>query len=214
MRTIDMETWPRRQHFNLFKTFNHPIFNMCAPMDVTAFFPFIKEQGYSLTVSVVYLITRTANAIPAFRLRIRGDQVVEHQVVHPGFSILVDEDHFSFCIVNYASDYTVFAAEAQRMIAAVKAQLNLEIDPNRDDRLFMSPIPWVSFTSFTHPMQMHPGDSVPRFAWGKIYQQDQRLKMPLSVQGHHALMDGVHMGRFYEKIQGYLDQPKITLDQP
>jgi len=70
------------------------------------------------------------------------------------------------------------------------------------------------FKTFTHPMQMHPGDSIPRFAWGKIYKQDQRLMMPLSVQGHHALMDGVHMGRFYEKIQAYLDQPKITLDQP
>jgi chloramphenicol O-acetyltransferase len=31
--------------------------------------------------------------------------------------------------------------------------------------------------------------------------------MPLSVQGHHALMDGIHMARFYEKIQGYLDEP-------
>jgi chloramphenicol O-acetyltransferase type A len=31
--------------------------------------------------------------------------------------------------------------------------------------------------------------------------------MPLSVQVHHALMDGIHVGRYYEKFQAYLDHP-------
>ncbi len=35
--------------------------------------------------------------------------------------------------------------------------------------------------------------------------------MPLSVQGHHALMDGIHMGKFYEHIEEYLDQPEEVL---
>ena len=32
--------------------------------------------------------------------------------------------------------------------------------------------------------------------------------MPLSVQAHHALVDGVHMGRYFEIMQAYLDQPQ------
>ncbi len=31
--------------------------------------------------------------------------------------------------------------------------------------------------------------------------------MPLSVQVNHALMDGVHVGRYYERVQAYLDNP-------
>jgi chloramphenicol O-acetyltransferase type A len=71
----------------------------------------------------------------------------------------------------------------------------------------MTVLPWVSFTSFSHPMHLHPADSVPRFAWGKFFEDGKRLKMPLDVQGHHALMDGMHMGRFYAEVQDYLDHP-------
>jgi chloramphenicol O-acetyltransferase type A len=77
----------------------------------------------------------------------------------------------------------------------------------------MTAIPWVSFTSFMHPMHLHPADSVPRFAWGKFFEDGTLLKMPLSVQGHHALMDGIHMGRFYAEVQDYLDHPSLVLGE-
>jgi chloramphenicol O-acetyltransferase type A len=93
----------------------------------------------------------------------------------------------------------------------VKAHPDLEANPEKDDVLYMSPIPWVSFTSFSHPMQLHPADSVPRFAWGKYFKERDTLKMPLSVQGHHAVMDGIHMGRFYEKLQDYLHHPEVVV---
>jgi len=35
--------------------------------------------------------------------------------------------------------------------------------------------------------------------------------MPLSVQGHHAVMDGLHAGRVYEEVQGYFQQPDVVL---
>ncbi|UCE14505.1 MAG: chloramphenicol acetyltransferase, partial [Candidatus Heimdallarchaeota archaeon] len=208
MRYIDMQTWPRRDHFRLFSTFNHPHFSMCVNVDLTAFLPVVKQRGYSLTVTIAYIITRASNTIPEFRYRIRGDQVVEHEIVNPSFTILVNEDLFSFCTVDYIEDFPVFAARAAKNIASVKKHTVLDDEPERDDYLFMSTIPWVSFTSFTHPMQLHPADSIPRFAWGKIFEEGGLLKMPLGVQGHHAVMDGIHMGRFYEKVQSYFHQPE------
>jgi len=186
---------------------------MIAHMDVTAFFPLVKKRGNSYTVAVVYLVSRVSNAIPEFRHRIRGEQVVEHETVHPSFTILYNEDLFSFCNVDYVESFREFAARAKEQIDHVKAHPTLENIPDRDDMLYMSPIPWVSFTSFNHPMQYHPEDSVPRFAWGKVFQEGDRLKMPLGVQGHHALMDGIHMARFYQIAQDYLDYPEKLLDQ-
>ncbi|MFN2280316.1 MAG: CatA-like O-acetyltransferase, partial [Anaerolineales bacterium] len=58
------------------------------------------------------------------------------------------------------------------------------------------------------PLKLMPGDSVPRFAWGKYQEADGRMKMPLSVQGHHALMDGLHAGIFYQRFQELLDRPE------
>lgn len=211
MRYIDMQTWSRRDHFQLFNTFNHPHFSMCVNVDVTAFYPFVKRNGYSFTVSMVYVIARASNAIPEFRYRIRGDQVVEHEMVNPSFTILIDKDLFSFCALAYVEDFSEFAGRAAKNISDVKAQVDLELDPENDDVLYMTSIPWVSFTSFTHPMQLHPADSVPRFAWGKYFEESDTLKMPLSVQGHHAIMDGIHMGRFYETVQAYLHHPEVVL---
>ena len=211
MRYIDMQTWSRRNHFRLFSAFNHPHFNMCVNVDVTAFYPFVKRNGYSFTVSMVYIISRTSNATPEFRYRIRGDQVVEHEIVNPRFSMLIDKDLFRFCAVEHVENFSEFASRAEKNIADVKTRPDLEGNPERDDVLYMSPIPWVSFTSFSHPMQLHPTDSIPRFAWGKYFQEGDTLKMPLSVQGHHAVMDGIHMGRFYETVQDYLHHPEVVL---
>src|SRR5512141_3281757 len=125
MRYIDMQTWSRRNHFRVFSTFNHPHFSMCVNVDVTAFHPFVKRNRYSLTVSMVYVIARASNAIPEFRQRIRGDQVVEHEIVNPGFSILIDEDHFSFCDVEYTEDFAEFSMRANKNIAILKADGDL-----------------------------------------------------------------------------------------
>jgi len=213
MRTIDIQSWPRREQFNIYSAWDHPHFNMCANIDLTAFYPFIKQHGISFTVAVVYLLTRVANAIPEFRYRIRPGMVVEHEVVHPSTTILIEGDLFTFCTFDYVEHFPTFARRGLEQIAYVKAHPTLENVPGKDDLLFMTAIPWVSFTSFMHPLNLHPVDSIPRFAWGKTFEEGKYLKMPLSVQGHHAVMDGVHVGKFYGELQGYLDRPQAVLGE-
>jgi len=50
-----------------------------------------------------------------FRYRIRGDQVVEHEIVNPSFVILIDKDLFSFCAIEYAEDFSEFARRAAKI---------------------------------------------------------------------------------------------------
>ncbi len=207
MRYINMDRWPRLKHFSLFNSFNHPHFSMCANVDLTEFHLFVRKHGYSFTVAVTYLIARAANAITEFRYRIRGERVVEHEKVNPSFTILVDGEIFSFCLVEYIQDFDKFSDCAADRIRVVRKLPVLENDPLNDDVLYMTPIPWVSFTSFEHAMQFHPVDSVPRFAWGKYFEENGRLKMPLSVQVHHAVVDGLQVGMFYEEIKAILEQP-------
>jgi hypothetical protein len=37
--------------------------------------------------------------------------------------------------------------------------------------------------------------------------------MPLSVQGHHGLIDGLHIGRYFAGIDDYLHHPREFLAQ-
>jgi len=206
-----MQTWPRRKHFEVFSALDHPHSGLCANVDLTAFYPAVKQRGYSITVAIVYVLSRAANAIPEFRYRIRGGDVVEHEIVHPSTTIMAAEDLFSFCTFDYAEDFVLFAARAAEKIAYVQENPTLEDEPGQDDLLYMTAVPWVSFTSVMHAMHLDPADSVPRFAWGKFFEEDNFLKMPLSVHKHHALIDGIHMGRFYAEVQDYLHHPDSVL---
>jgi chloramphenicol O-acetyltransferase type A len=211
MRHINLETWPRREHFIVFSALGYPHFSLSANVDLTAFYPVVKQRDLSFTVATLYVLARAANTVPEFRYRIRVDEVVEHEIVHPSTTILTGEDLFSFCTFDYTEDFALFATRAAEQIALVKQHRLMADEPGRDDLLYMTAIPWLSFTSLTHPINLDPVDSVPRIAWGKFFEEGQFLKMPLNVQAHHALIDGIHVARFYEAVQDYLHHPGSVL---
>jgi chloramphenicol O-acetyltransferase type A len=208
VKKIPLEDWPRKDHYQFFRKFEYPYFSLCADMDIHAFLPRIKEQGISFTGAMMYLIARVANSIPEFRQRVREGDPVEYPVVHPSATILSKNDLFTFCTVSYVEDFREFIRRAEEEITRVKEEPDLKEKIQDDSMLYMSSIPWVAFTSFMHPLKLMPGDSVPRFAWGKYQSTDGKVKMPLSVQGHHALMDGLHAGIFYQRFQELLDRPE------
>ncbi|MBL7163856.1 MAG: chloramphenicol acetyltransferase [Anaerolineales bacterium] len=197
MRYIDMDSWPRRKHFEIYNAFDYPHVNLCADVDITAFFPAVKDASLSLTSAVTYVIAKVANSIPEFRYRIRDGKVIEHEVVHPSITILTNDELFSFCTIPFVENFAEFITQATETIAYFKEHPTLEDEPGQDDLLFTTNLPWVSFISMMHPIHMSPADSVPRIAWGKVRDESGVLKMPLSVQGHHGLMDGLHIGRYF-----------------
>lgn len=208
MKKINLEDWPRREHYLFFCGYEYPYFSLCANMDLSIFLPRLKDRGFSFTGAMMYLIARVANGIPEFRQRVREDGPIEHPIVHPSATVLSKHDLFTFCTIEYSEDFLDFIRRAEDEIAEVKQEPDLKEKIQDDSMLFMSSIPWVSFTGFMHPLKLNPADSVPRFAWGKFRQEGDRVVMPLSVQGHHALVDGLHAGLFYQEFQSLLDQPE------
>ncbi|MEX0363270.1 MAG: CatA-like O-acetyltransferase [Allomuricauda sp.] len=213
MKKIVFDNPHRKKHFAFFNHMNHPHFNITANVDLGSFLPYVKSMEMPLTYSLVYLLSKAANDIIEFRWRIRENEVVEHESVHPSFTVPTNEtDVFSFCTVPFQTSAQDFIADAKRINEAMKTNPSIEDEPGRDDYLFMSAIPWVSFTSIQHAMHYHPHDSVPRISWGKFFSQNNTHLMPLSVQAHHALVDGRHMGRYFENVQELLNNPKLALE--
>lgn len=195
----------RKKHFDFFNHMNHPHFNITANVEVSLFLKHVKTNQLPLTFSLVHLLSEAANDINEFRWRIRGEKIVEHQFVHPSFTVTTDEaDVFSFCTVPFHNDMEKFNKEAQRIKEAMKTNPSIEDEPGRDDYLFMSAIPWISFTGIQHAMHYHPHDSVPRISWGKFFELEGKMMMPLSVQAHHALVDGRHLGKYFQNVENKL----------
>lgn len=205
MKKIEIETWARRKHFEFFKAFDAPHFNVTANVDVTSLYTYAKESNQSFFKLFLYGAVRAANAIPELRYRIRGEEVVEHEVVHPSFTVMLDEDVFNFCAATFYEDLPTFLQEVTMRMERAADEVVIG-DDEPDDLLYITSVPWVTFTSIMHPTHQQQHDSVPRIAWGKFERQGERLVMPLSVQAHHVLVDGVHIGKYYETLQTWLNQ--------
>ena len=205
---LDLESWPRREQFHFFREYDNPFFNVCVQMDVAALRQLPREEApFFLTYH--YLALKAANETEPFRYRLRGDRVLVHDTIHIGTTILLDDgERFGFCYFDWDEDFSRFAAQGKAALEALRSgDGRLEPAKERDDLIHGSVLPWISFTSFSHARKKEPGDSVPKIVFGKVFQD----RMPVSVEVHHALMDGVHVGRFLERLQGLFSDPAPAL---
>ena len=201
MRIIDPRTWPRRSHFRLFSSYAVPYTSLVAPVDVTPLVRAAKARGLGLFRPLLWAASRAANRVPELRQRIRGAEVVEHDVVHPSYTTLARPDVFNYCTVAFAVPPRAFFAAVDAENARVAGVTELVPDaPHRDDLLFMSSIPWRRITSLSHPVPLDPPDSFPRIAWGRATPGD-KVELDVGLSAHHGLVDGLHMARFYEAFE-------------
>lgn len=202
MRVIELTHPHQRRHFEFFRAMNHPHWSLTADVEIGPWLAQARDRGLKVTPAVVHLLARAANEVPQLRRRIRGAELIEHDVVHPTFSVATDvAEAFSFCHVPYGDDLADFVARATSRMQEMRADPVFEDEEGRDDYLFMSALPWVAFTSIQHAMNYHPHDSVPRISWGRFSESGGRTTMPLSLQSHHALVDGIHAGQFFERVE-------------
>lgn len=207
MRYLDIDSWNRKGHFSFFKEFDYPHFSISGYVDITELSRFIKEQGSSFFLSFLYASTKAANGIEEFRYRIRQDKVVIHDKVDPSFTVMTDKEVFGFCNASYTEDFNNFYRSSAEAIERAREEMSVEDEPGRDDLLYITSIPWISFTGMTHPIDMKNADSIPRISWGKFFEENGRVRLPLSVQVNHALADGVHVGKYFNDLQKLLDDP-------
>lgn len=214
MKEVDFGSWPRREHYELFHRADYSHFNICANVDVSLFHEFVKREGLSFYYSMVWISSTVANQIAEFRYRIRDGKVVLHECVHPSFTDLTnsDNDLFKMVTVDLEDNMCDFMAKCRVQSENQTRYFPFDEIAGRDDLLYITCIPWVSFTMLTHTMQLNRDDSIPRISWGKYFQQDRRLLMPFSVQVNHALADGIHVGRYFEQLQQMLSTPGSLIE--
>jgi len=205
-REIDLGRWPRRKHFELFRDYESPFFSLCAEVDVTTVRAASKrDRGPSLFAATLHASLLAANSIEEFGYRIRGERVVAHDVVHAGSTILREDDTFGFGYFPFDADFDRFQSAARAEIERVRASGELVSSSERDDLIRYSVIPWVRFTSFSHAQSRSDG-SIPKIVFGRVVETAGRSLMPVSVDVHHALMDGLHVGKFLDRFQLELDR--------
>jgi chloramphenicol O-acetyltransferase type A len=199
-----------------FRSFDKPFFNVCLRLDVARLKQTVADRRVgSLALAYHFIALRLANALEPFRYRLEGQRVRVHPVVGGSTTVLRDDGSFGFADFDHQADFAAFAAPAAAAIAASRAgRAPFEPKPDDQARVHFTTLPWLHFTSFSHARNWGREDSVPKLAFGRIDNDGPRAWMPLSVEVHHALMDGLHVGQFVQAFEAALLEPQVWLDPP
>jgi chloramphenicol O-acetyltransferase type A len=211
---LDTTTWARRDAFEFFRQFDKPYFNVCVRLDVTRLRAALAARGGGgLSLACYFIALRLANLHEPFRLRLESGRVRVHDEVHGSTTVLrEDGESFFFAELDHTVDFDAFVAQASSAIDAART-MRASFEPRPDDvaRVYFTSLPWLHFTSFSHARNWKREDSIPRFAFGRAQAEGGQLWLPMSVEVHHALMDGVHVGRYVQAFEAALLAPDAWL---
>jgi len=211
-RPIDFATYPRRNVYKHFLTFEIPVVTRTLQFDVSALLSHAKSRKLRFSLTLGFILTRAVNHVPEMRHRIVNDQLVDYDRIIPSFTILGPDKNIYFSkgvfSDSFADDYQANVAISDR--AALGNEPNLGSD--NQGQIFITNNPWNSFTSLSFPYSRKIG-SIPVFGIGKMYQDNGKTKAPIAMQTHHSLVDGYHVGLFLDILQRHLDEPSL-IDQP
>jgi len=208
---LDIENWARRDLFEFFRGYEKPHFNICTRIDVTRLLNLLRDRpGVSVSLAYLYFALRVANEIEPFHYRLKDGKVIVVDVINGGTTVLLPNESFSYAYFDYQENFEKFVLGGKQSIEKVQAEGLLK-PTMRDDLIYFTVLPWVSFTSFAHARTPGRGESVPRIAFGKFTNESERTALPISVEVHHALMDGLHVGRYLTRLEEMLMQPENYL---
>ena len=73
--------------------------------------------------------------------------------------------------------------------------------PGNDWRDDHSTLPWLRFTAFTNAIPRP--DGIPRIVFGKVFADGASSRMPMGIEVHHGLVDGIDVARFVERFEAH-----------
>ena len=198
MKRIDLDTYPRRDHFNHFCAMAYPYAGVTVDVDVTDLLARCREKGYSFYLMVLHALALAADEVPEFRRRIDRGGIVEYAECPTSHIELKPDGTYAYCTLRHHMPLADYLAQAESARTAAREGGSIEEEDDVQSMYFISTLPWLHYTQLIQPVACGE-ESNPRITWGKYQANDKgRMMMPLSVLVHHALVDGIHIAKFYE----------------
>ena len=204
-RPIDLATCSRAEQFRFFRTYERPHYAITVRVDVTRLMRARKSRGLSPFRTVIHAIGAGLHAVPELRMRFRGETVTlyDHLLLSP--TIPLENGDFLYTYLAWLPDRAAFDEHAKERIDQVRAGQPLNAnDGTIEDVAYLSCLPWLDYTALDNALP-HADDCIPRVSWGKIVPKGEGHDVAMTLQVHHALVDGHQAGQFFEATQAALD---------
>ncbi|AZQ63667.1 hypothetical protein EI427_15975 [Flammeovirga pectinis] len=212
MKELTLDKWKRKEQFHYFNSFENPNFSVTANICIDGLIQFKKEHTASLHLLYHYFMLKAMNEVEEFKIRIIDEKIYAFDTVYGGTTILKEDETFSFVYLDWFQDFEVFSKVGKAAIQKIIDGEPFEYKENDYPIIHCTTVPWIQFTSVQNPNRGKKLDNgIPSVAFGKIFKQENKTMLPISVQAHHALLDGIHMGKFFTKMEEYCSATVLNL---
>lgn len=201
-KSIDMDTWPRRECYDYYATGSKCMCAISADVDVSDLYRKTETLKKNFETAVLYVITSVLNRHEEFRVGYckENGRLMIWDYINPVHRVFhEDTETFSRVWTKYDADFTKFYTAAQN---SIKEGLKLKTvnQPEIPDNNFeISFIPWLHFSAINTKMSESGKYLAPVITAGKVEEINGKFMMPLTMQISHAVADGFHIARAFNE---------------
>lgn len=208
-KIINTQIWHRKAHFDFYRQFANPCFNLCVPIEAQRLYESAKDNGVSFFQLALYAILRAVNSVPQLKQRVLGNQVVEYSNIEVMTPIMTDNEGFRQIWCENKADFLSFTKAVTEKIEIAKKTEAAPLIVQQENFFCASCLPWVHFSAITHA-EFSFGATVPTLTWGKL----KDGKIPVSCKFNHAFVDGLHASRFFIQLEMLFADPDSLWIEP
>ncbi len=205
---IDYESWDRAE---IYEHFHGYLYCMTVEIDITEFLDAIHQNHRKFYPSICYCITRTVNSDVCYRYCRMYDKVGYWDQVNAHYTVMRTASNHLFTHQRtlYDPDFSTFYEDFLRDKALAEAGDSLYFDKSGAmDNVHISIMPNTVFSGLAYSKpDAFTGygtaniSYIPFVMVGKYHSVDGRVKMPVTVEFHHAVNDGYHAEQFFHLLE-------------
>lgn len=204
--TVDLNQWSRGKLFQFYIDKMRIVMSMTVDIDVTNLKLYAKKTDIPFYTLMLWSVSKVINDHDEFKYGWDGEgNLIRWDYVSPSYTDFHSEDeNFTKMVTDFSDDLNEFY---RRVISDRERYKNdRAVLDNQPLNFFdVSCLPWVRYKHF----DVHVFDEgkflAPVVTWGKYERKDGKLTMPLTMNIHHAVVDGFHLSRFFNEVQELID---------
>lgn len=211
-KQIDLNNWPRRECYEHFINNAGCSYSITINMDISNLYNYLKENSIRIYPAFTWIVSKAVNQLNEFKMGYDEEgRPGYYDKINPCYSVLNDETKImaDLC-TEYNESFNEFYND---MVCSLDNYKNdKSYSTNFYQNFFIvSCLPWMSYSSFNVNSEGSQPFLFPMVTWGKFFEQDHKVFIPLTIQIHHAAADGYHCSVFYNNIEEVINNPEKYL---
>ena len=175
-----------------------PMVTLTKTFDVTPLCKMSNRKGLKFNKLLCWCMGRAASRIDEFYLLPKDGKLYKFDRL--AINVIVDnaKGGISTCDVPYSDDFQQFSRDYD----AITLECSTTCQEIADEEAMILGTSAVTGTELDSLVNQYNGIyNNPFLAWGRYRKHWFSVKLPISMQFHHAQMDGGHAARFLESLQ-------------